>query len=72
MATRAVGNTAIRRYLETKQPIAGGPGTAEDCAEAALYLCEPASRFVTGTVLAVDGGWCVSEGQIPREDQGEG
>ena len=31
----------------------------------ALYLCEPASRFVTGTVLTVDGGWCVSEGQHP-------
>jgi NAD(P)-dependent dehydrogenase (short-subunit alcohol dehydrogenase family) len=70
MATRAVGDAAIRRYLETKQPIAGGPGTAEDCAEAALYLCEPASRFVTGTVLNVDGGWCVSEGQLPRETGG--
>ena len=31
-------------------------------AEAALYLCEPASRFVTGAELVVDGGWCVSEG----------
>ena len=37
-------------------------GTPDDCAEAALYLCEPASRFVTGAVLTVDGGWCVSEG----------
>ena len=51
MAARAVGDPAIRAYLATKQPIAGGPGTADDCAEAALYLCEPASRFVTGTVL---------------------
>ena len=66
MAARAVGDPAIRAYLATKQPMAGGPGTAEDCAEAALYLCEPASRFVTGVVLNVDGGWCVSEGQIPR------
>lgn len=62
MATRAVEDPAIRAYLEAKQPMAAGPGSAEDCAEAALYLCEPASRFVTGTVLAVDGGWCVSEG----------
>ena len=45
--------------------MAGGPGTPEDCAEAALFLCEPASRFLTGVVLNVDGGWCVSEGQIP-------
>ena len=62
MAARAVGNPTIRDYLAAKQPIAGGPGTPEDCAEAALYLCEPASRFVTGAVLTVDGGWCVSEG----------
>ena len=48
MAARAVGDPAIRAYLATKQPLAGGPGTPDDCAEAALYLCEPASRFVTG------------------------
>ena len=45
------GRRATRRsaaYLATKQPMAGGPGSAEDVAEAALYLCEPASRFVTG------------------------
>ena len=65
MAARAVGDPSIRAYLATKQPMAGGPGTADDCAEGALYLCEPASRFVTGTVLTVDGGWCVSEGQHP-------
>ncbi len=66
MAVRAVNDPAIRAYLETKQPIAGGPGTPEDCAEAALFLCEPASRFLTGVVLNIDGGWCVAEGQLPR------
>jgi NAD(P)-dependent dehydrogenase (short-subunit alcohol dehydrogenase family) len=65
MAGRAVGDPAIRAYLAAKQPMAGGPGTPEDCAEAALYLCEPASRFLTGVVLNVDGGWCVCEGQVP-------
>lgn len=63
MAARAVGDPAIRAYLASKQPMAGGPGTPEDCAETALYLCEPASRFVTGAVVNVDGGWCVCEGQ---------
>jgi NAD(P)-dependent dehydrogenase (short-subunit alcohol dehydrogenase family) len=66
MADRAVSDPAIRAYLATKQPMAGGPGTPEDCASAALYLCEPASRFLTGVVLNVDGGWCVSEGQVPK------
>jgi NAD(P)-dependent dehydrogenase (short-subunit alcohol dehydrogenase family) len=31
-------------------------GTAEDVAEAALYLAADRSRYVTGTVLVVDGG----------------
>jgi NAD(P)-dependent dehydrogenase (short-subunit alcohol dehydrogenase family) len=69
MSTRACADPTIRAYIATKQPIAGAPGTPADVAEAALYLCEPASRFVTGVVLAVDGGWCVSEGQIPRADE---
>ncbi len=67
MAARAVGDPGIRAYLETKQPMAGGAGAAEDVAEAALYLCEPASWFVTGVVLAVDGGWRLSDGQLPRD-----
>lgn len=65
MATRAVNDPAIRPYVASRQPIAGGPGCAEDVAEAALYLCEPAARFVTGAELVVDGGWCVSEGAWP-------
>jgi NAD(P)-dependent dehydrogenase (short-subunit alcohol dehydrogenase family) len=63
MAARSTANPTYLHYLRTKQPLAGGPGRPEDVAEAALYLCEPASRFVTGQILAVDGGWCVSEGQ---------
>jgi NAD(P)-dependent dehydrogenase (short-subunit alcohol dehydrogenase family) len=62
MAARAVNDDRLRPYLMSKQPMAGGPGSAGDVAEAALYLCEPASRFVTGAELVVDGGWCVSEG----------
>ncbi len=62
MAARAVNDSGIRPYLAAKQPMAGGAGSADDVAEAALYLCEPASRFVTGAELVVNGGWCVSEG----------
>jgi NAD(P)-dependent dehydrogenase (short-subunit alcohol dehydrogenase family) len=60
MAARATNDPSIRRYLAAKQPLAGGPGATDDVAEAALYLCEPASRFVTGTELVIDGGWCVT------------
>ena len=65
MSRRATEDPRIQAYLATKQPLTGAPGTPDDCAEAALYLCAPASRFVTGVELTVDGGWCVSEGQIP-------
>jgi NAD(P)-dependent dehydrogenase (short-subunit alcohol dehydrogenase family) len=64
MAARAVNDARLRPYLESKQPMAGGPGTADDVALAALYLCEPTSRFVTGAELAVDGGWSISEGVV--------
>ncbi len=64
MAARATSGARLRPYLAAKQPIAGGPGSATDVAEAALYLCEPASRFITGAELVVDGGWCISEGVL--------
>jgi NAD(P)-dependent dehydrogenase (short-subunit alcohol dehydrogenase family) len=64
MAARAVNDPRLRPYLEGKQPMAGGPGSADDIAEAALYLCEPTSRLVTGAELVVDGGWSVSEGGV--------
>ena len=62
MSARAVHDPTIRAYLAGKQPMAGGPGDPADCAEAALYLCAPAARFVTGIELTVDGGWSISEG----------
>ena len=35
------------------------PGSAEDIGAAALYLCSPASAYVTGEVLVVDGGYTI-------------
>lgn len=35
----------------------GRAGTAEDIGAAALYLCSPASGYVTGEVLVIDGGY---------------
>jgi NAD(P)-dependent dehydrogenase (short-subunit alcohol dehydrogenase family) len=63
MSARAVQDEAIRHFLRTKQPLGAGPGRPEDCSDAAVFLCSDAARFVTGVVLPVDGGWCVSEGQ---------
>jgi NAD(P)-dependent dehydrogenase (short-subunit alcohol dehydrogenase family) len=62
MAARAVQDPAIREYLRTKQPLAGGPGRPEDCSAAAVFLCSDAARLITGIVLPIDGGWMVSDG----------
>jgi NAD(P)-dependent dehydrogenase (short-subunit alcohol dehydrogenase family) len=60
MAARACSDPAILHYLAGKQPLTGGPGRPEDCSDAAVFLCSDEARFVTGVVLPVDGGWCVS------------
>jgi NAD(P)-dependent dehydrogenase (short-subunit alcohol dehydrogenase family) len=72
MARRAASDELIRKFTATKQPLDGGRiGQPEDCDDAAVYFLSDASRFVTGQVLAIDGGWSVSEGQIPLQpDQG--
>jgi 3-oxoacyl-[acyl-carrier protein] reductase len=44
-------------------PVDGLPvarmGTPQDVAEAVLFLASPASNYVTGQVLRVDGGWAI-------------
>ncbi len=68
MSARAQTNARIVEYMKTKQPLTGAMRTPRDCANAALYLASAESSFVTGTTLPVDGGWMVSEGQIPPAD----
>jgi NAD(P)-dependent dehydrogenase (short-subunit alcohol dehydrogenase family) len=63
MSQRALGNEAIMEFIQRKQPLDGGRiGCPEDLDEAAVFFLSDASRFVTGQVLAVDGGWSVTEG----------
>ena len=64
MSERAVGNDEIMEFIRKKQPLDGGRvGQPEDLDGAALFFLSEASHFVTGQVLAVDGGWGVTEGR---------
>ncbi|WP_425930489.1 SDR family NAD(P)-dependent oxidoreductase [Pseudomonas sp. NyZ201] len=61
------GARAASAAIELKGPILGpgrvplgGMGEMEDIANAALFFASPASRYVTGQLLAVDGGFLVS------------
>ena len=47
-----VGHTAVRRS-----------GTAREVAETVLFLCDPANTYLTGQMLAVDGGWSAGYGR---------
>jgi NAD(P)-dependent dehydrogenase (short-subunit alcohol dehydrogenase family) len=65
MAERAATNPQVMAFIKTKQPLDGGRiGNVSDLDAAAVYFMSDGSRFVTGQVLAVDGGWSFSEGQI--------
>ena len=64
MSQRAAGDETIRQFIRTKQPLDGGRlGQPQDVDGAAVFLLSDESRFITGQVVAVDGGWSVSEGQ---------
>jgi len=48
-----------RNMLQHRIPI-GRAGHVDDVAAACLYLASDAARYVTGSTLAVDGGWTAS------------
>lgn len=65
MARRAMGQSEILAFIKRKQPLDGGRiGRPEDADAAAVFFMSEQSRFCTGQVLAVDGGWSVSEGGL--------
>jgi NAD(P)-dependent dehydrogenase (short-subunit alcohol dehydrogenase family) len=47
---------AVAAHTGSMHPL-GRPITAEDCAEAAVYLCSDAAENVTGVLLPIDGGY---------------
>ena len=64
MAQRAASDERILAFIKTKQPLSGGRiGVSSDLDGAAVYFMSDHSRFTTGQILSVDGGWDISEGQ---------
>lgn len=64
MAQRAANNETILSFIKTKQPLDGGRiGQPADLDGLAVYFMSDHSKFTTGQMVSVDGGWCVSEGQ---------
>ena len=56
MTKDVLGNSDFQKMVTANTPL-GYVGEPNDIAQAALYLASDASKYVTGTVLYVDGGW---------------
>lgn len=66
MAQRAANDESILSFIKTKQPLDGGRiSEPRDMDGLAIYFMSDQSKFTTGQIVAVDGGWSISEGQYP-------
>jgi NAD(P)-dependent dehydrogenase (short-subunit alcohol dehydrogenase family) len=61
MSARAQSNPEIMDYIAHKQPLTKGLLSAVDIAKTACFLLHSDSNAMTGQIVAVDGGWAVSE-----------
>ena len=55
--TQPLQNDPARSAAIVARTPLGRWGTPDDVAGAAIFLCSPAAAFITGTILAVDGGY---------------
>ena len=62
MSARAQQDPVIQEFAKAKQPLTDGMLSPEAVARAAIFLLSDESLAITGNVLTVDGGWCVTDG----------
>lgn len=61
MAKRAASDPDTIDVMKQRMGLTGGgPLSADDHANLALFLCSDESRHITGQIICVDGGWGVS------------
>jgi len=58
LADQVLSDPAYRKDVLDRTPM-GRVGEVEECARAIAFLCMPASSYITGQSLAVDGGFTV-------------
>jgi NAD(P)-dependent dehydrogenase (short-subunit alcohol dehydrogenase family) len=56
MTSKLLDRPDVAEYVAGRVPL-GRAATLEEVAHAVAFLCLPASDYLTGTTLAVDGGW---------------
>jgi NAD(P)-dependent dehydrogenase (short-subunit alcohol dehydrogenase family) len=61
MSARAQADPDTVAYAARKQPLAAGLLPAEAAGDFAVFFLSAESRFITGQVIALDGGWSVTE-----------
>jgi NAD(P)-dependent dehydrogenase (short-subunit alcohol dehydrogenase family) len=64
MSSRASDDPGTQAFVAWKQPLSRAFMPAEDVAAAAAFFLSDESRYVTGQLLEVDGGWSVT-GEAP-------
>ncbi len=60
MSARAQQDERILDSMKTKQPLSEGLMEPEDVARASVFLLSDEASRITGGLLTVDAGWCVS------------